>query len=150
MFNVLARLKLTSDSSPKSNQNLKAAFDKILSLDPKDKLFDREQDIKKDFTDSRLPKAVYTAMFSGEMQTFNQPELEKFSDDSFKNGFKEIENLRNLIDSVEKELNDQKVGIKEVVKLFDNYIDGEIKDLSNYRKNLDAIEGKLKDFQKSN
>lgn len=149
MFKVLSRLKIEADSSPKSNQKLKAAFDKILSLDPKDKLLGKEEDIRKDFTDSRLPKAVYTGMFSGAMQTFNQPELEKFSDASFKNGFKEIEKLRNLIDSVEKELNDQKVGIKEVVKLFDNYIDGEIKDLSTYRKNLDKIKSQLEDYQKS-
>lgn len=149
MFNVLNRLKIEADSSPKSNQKLKAEFDKILSLDPKAKLLGKEGDIRKDFTDSQLPKAVYTGMFSGEMQTFNQPELKKFSDASFKNGFKEIENLRNLIDLVEKELNDQKVGIKSVVKLFDNYIEGEIKDLSTYRKNLDKIKSQLEDYQKS-
>ena len=42
MFKVLSRLKIEADSSPKSNQKLKATFDKILSLDPKKDFFDEQ------------------------------------------------------------------------------------------------------------
>lgn len=151
MFNVLARLKLTSDTSPKSNQNLKAAFDKILSLDPKKDFLDEQDNAmsRSKNQDNRWDYPIFQALQKGDLESFANPKLGKYGEASFKNGFNEIESLYPLFNKIEKELKDQKIGMKKAVELFDEFVDNEINQISTYRKNLDKIKSQLEDYQKS-